>query len=310
MARIQENRSLASRIASLGDGLSAERLIHGDVRWENCVAVAARPGLRRTRVLLIDWELAGRGVPAFDVGSVLAEYLRVWVGSVPIASPSPPGQAGYPLARMQPAVGAFWSAYREAGARVPLREVIELTALRLLQAAVERIPGPRGAVEACDDAGPARGEPALAAGGRGAAAAGASGMTSGHEQVSAALRAVAFSGATRYVWLGRAREAVASPLDSRERRARLVGTLTAQLYASFYCAGSPLPGFRGADGPLAADPSLARALSEANTGQGRGSGAGPSSAATATVWCSTDRGFGSARLSPGAAVTSRARETR
>lgn len=93
-------------------------------------------------------------------------------------------------------------------------------------------------------------------------------MTSGHEQVSAALRAVAFSGATRYVWLGRAREAVASPLDSRERRARLVGTLTAQLYASFYCAGSPLPGFRGADGPLAADPSLARALSEANTGQG------------------------------------------
>ena len=141
VARIQENRSLASRIASLGDGLSAERLIHGDVRWENCVAVAARPGLRRTRVLLIDWELAGRGVPAFDVGSVLAEYLRVWVGSVPIASPSPPGQAGYPLARMQPAVGAFWSAYREAGARVPLREVIELTALRLLQAAVERSQG-------------------------------------------------------------------------------------------------------------------------------------------------------------------------
>jgi hypothetical protein len=110
------------------------------------VAVAA-PGSRRlTRVLLVDWELAGRGPAGFDVGTVLAEYLRLWVGSIPIVEPSDPGRlvdhARHPLWRMQPAIEGLWSAYQRASSRPPtLRRVIELSAVSLLQTAAERAQG-------------------------------------------------------------------------------------------------------------------------------------------------------------------------
>jgi hypothetical protein len=94
----------------------------------------------------VDWELAGRGAAGFDVGTVLAEYLRVWVGSIPIVDPTDPGRlmarARYPLARMHPAISAFWCAYRAAAPAGPaLRRVMELAAVRLLQTAVERAQG-------------------------------------------------------------------------------------------------------------------------------------------------------------------------
>ena len=47
-------------------------LVHGDLRWANVlVALDAEP----PRVWLVDWELACRGDPAWDVGSVLADLL-------------------------------------------------------------------------------------------------------------------------------------------------------------------------------------------------------------------------------------------
>jgi hypothetical protein len=93
--------------------------------------------------LLVDWEVAGPGPASFDVGTVLAEYLLVWVGSIPIVEPSDPGRlvelAAHPLSRMRPAIQAFWSAYgHDNPQRPPLRRVVELAAVRILQAAVER----------------------------------------------------------------------------------------------------------------------------------------------------------------------------
>ena len=92
--------------------------------------------------MLIDWEVAGPGPAAFDVGTVLAEYLAAWIESIPIVEPADPGRlvarARHPLDRMRPAVHDFWSAYRAADPLCPaLRRVIELAAVRLLQVAVE-----------------------------------------------------------------------------------------------------------------------------------------------------------------------------
>jgi len=118
----------------------------GDLRWDNCLAVAPPGSARRTRLVILDWELAGPGAAGFDVGTVLAEYLRAWVGSIPIVEPGDPGRlvarAGHPLRRMQPALQAFWSAYRlENPVQPTLRRVIELSAVRILQIAVERAQG-------------------------------------------------------------------------------------------------------------------------------------------------------------------------
>jgi hypothetical protein len=97
-------------------------------------------------VLLVDWELAGRGRAGFDVGSILGEYLRSWVESIPIVEPGDPGRfvarAGNPLRRMRPAMQAFWSAYQASTMkRLTVRRVIGLAAVRVLQSAVERAQG-------------------------------------------------------------------------------------------------------------------------------------------------------------------------
>jgi Ser/Thr protein kinase RdoA (MazF antagonist) len=141
VARVQASPVLCGRLDELGEACSDGAFVHGDLRWENCLAVAAPGSRRRTRVLLVDWELAGQGLAEFDVGTVLAEYLRFWVGSIPIVDPADPGRlaarARHPMTSMQPAMKAFWSAYRLANP-LRLRRVIELAAVRLLQTAVER----------------------------------------------------------------------------------------------------------------------------------------------------------------------------
>jgi aminoglycoside phosphotransferase (APT) family kinase protein len=143
LARLQASRSMCDRLDDLRGAVSDGAFVHGDLRWDNCLAVARPGSRRRTRVLLVDWELAGSGAAAFDVGTVLAEYLRVWVESIPIVDPGDPARlvarAGHPLRRMHPAIRAFWSAYGLATPqRPPLRRVTKLAAVRVLQTAVER----------------------------------------------------------------------------------------------------------------------------------------------------------------------------
>ncbi len=124
----------------------AVAVVHGDVRWGNCVAL--RRGSRGWDGLqLVDWELCGAGDPAADVGAFIGEYLRAWVGSMPVADPRDPGalrgRAQIPLRRLRPVVQAFWTAY--AGHRSPslqapgetLRRSLRFAGVRLLVTALE-----------------------------------------------------------------------------------------------------------------------------------------------------------------------------
>jgi aminoglycoside phosphotransferase len=146
VARLQASHAVRDRLQALRDRDADVALVHGDLRWDNCLLVTAPGSRRRTRVLLVDWELAGPGAAGFDVGTVLAEYLCLWVGSIPIVDPGDPGrlvgQARHPLRRMQPAIQGFWSAYGFRNPRRPtLRHVIQLAAVRVLQTAVENAQG-------------------------------------------------------------------------------------------------------------------------------------------------------------------------
>jgi aminoglycoside phosphotransferase (APT) family kinase protein len=143
VARLQANPAMMDRLTRLRVHDHEAAFVHGDLRWDNCLAISAPGSKRRTQTLIIDWELAGRGEAALDVGTVLAEYLSAWVGSIPIVEVATPGRllsvARYPLRRMQPAIDAFWSAYRATSSTPPaLWRVLELAAVRLLNTAVER----------------------------------------------------------------------------------------------------------------------------------------------------------------------------
>lgn len=143
LARLQANDFLCVRLEDLRSVAPADAVVHGDLRWENCMVVAAPGARRRSRLLLVDWELSGRGPAGFDVGTALAEYLSAWVGSIPMPDSRDPSRfvdhARYPLASMRPAIHALWTAYRSARTRPPpLTHVVELAAVRLLQTALER----------------------------------------------------------------------------------------------------------------------------------------------------------------------------
>lgn len=90
-------------------------LVHFDVKGDN-VLLSAKRGARSG--WLIDWELAALGDPAWDVGSMFADFLGVWLWSIPITGEHPPAHylslARFPLTRLQPALRAFWRSYRLA----------------------------------------------------------------------------------------------------------------------------------------------------------------------------------------------------
>lgn len=116
--------------------------IHGDVRWSNCVVSG-----RRKHLYLVDWEFAGLGDPAWDIGCALGECLRAWLQSVPIAGDEPPDRflhlAGTPLARLHPGIDALWSAWvARTGARDSmLARATRYAGARLVQSAFEAAQG-------------------------------------------------------------------------------------------------------------------------------------------------------------------------
>jgi aminoglycoside phosphotransferase (APT) family kinase protein len=144
---IQRSDELCTALDALRESPRDDALIHGDVRWENVLTARApdRTSARRTRVLLLDWECAGPGDPGQDVGAFLGEYLGDWIRSIPIVDLDDPGRliasAARPLARMRPAIGAFWHAYRghDGGERdgPVLRRAARFAAVRVLAAAYE-----------------------------------------------------------------------------------------------------------------------------------------------------------------------------
>ncbi len=148
---IQEFPEFCDHIDALGREWRNEALIHGDLKWDNCIVSGKSPTSRRSRLRIVDWELARTGDPCWDVGSVLHDYLAFWLLSIPITGTTPPERfldlARFPLEKMHPALRAFWETYARnlkldavAADRCLLRSV-RYGAARLLQTAFEQMQG-------------------------------------------------------------------------------------------------------------------------------------------------------------------------
>jgi thiamine kinase-like enzyme len=143
---IQEFPELCAPLDNLGQNWRSKGVIHGDIKWSNClISQADAKGNRQFK--LIDWELASIGDPCWDIGSVFNDYLSFWLLSIPITGEDPPDRylemARYPLAKMQPAIRAFWQAYTRrmkldpATAEEWLIRSVRYCAARLVQTAYE-----------------------------------------------------------------------------------------------------------------------------------------------------------------------------
>jgi len=128
IAALQRDTPFARGLDELRDGWRVEALVHRDVKWANCIVT------RPATITLVDWEMAGWGDPALDVGSALGEFLGWRLRS------ERDGIVRDPAA----AIAAFWRAY--AGARrlsgapaaALLQRAVRFAAARLLQSAYEK----------------------------------------------------------------------------------------------------------------------------------------------------------------------------
>lgn len=120
-------------------------LIHGDVKWDNCLVISRDDG--REEIRLIDWETAAPGDPCWDIGSALSHYLSFWLYSIPVTGLVPPERfpelAAYPLDAMKSALAACWIAYVDARrlddvtSRACLIHAVEFAGARLVLTAFE-----------------------------------------------------------------------------------------------------------------------------------------------------------------------------
>jgi hypothetical protein len=124
-----------------------DSLIHGDMKWDNCVVYRKNGDPENSGFKIVDWELADIGDSRWDVGSIIQAYLCFWIMSIPENSEMSPVQfvelAQYPLEHMQPAIRAFWTAYLGTlqvdgtKAQELLEKCVQYGAARMIQTAYE-----------------------------------------------------------------------------------------------------------------------------------------------------------------------------
>jgi thiamine kinase-like enzyme len=143
---IQRYPEFRASLETLRAQWAAECLIHGDVKWENCLTLANN-GKDQQDLKLIDWELADFGDPCWDVGAVFQAYLSFWIFSMPAQAETTTddlvSSAQFPVEKMQPALQQFWRKYAEFMEIAPrdrpqkLERAVCCAAARMIQTAYE-----------------------------------------------------------------------------------------------------------------------------------------------------------------------------
>lgn len=129
LAALRQESRLVAALEGLAAGYRPEGLIHGDMKFDNCLIFGEETP--EPRLKFIDWEIADRGDTAWDVAGVVQCYLLTFLQGV------------FGLPAMQAAGRVFWRAYSEArgfaaaDAARELRVVWRLAAARLFQTALE-----------------------------------------------------------------------------------------------------------------------------------------------------------------------------
>jgi hypothetical protein len=114
---VQSHPGAVAALDRLRDEWRPTRLIHGDFKWNNVLVQQDTAGIP-VRVLLLDWEMAQLGDPAWDVGAVLHTFITEAVlGLEPTDGTSPEAAAGILgtiIPKLLPAHRDFWGRYLAA----------------------------------------------------------------------------------------------------------------------------------------------------------------------------------------------------
>jgi hypothetical protein len=111
----QRYESLEAAIADLASQWNPCCLTHNDLKLENILVHSSTENQSNSLVRLIDWEAASWGDPAFDLGTLIANYLLVWLESLVVDPTLELAEslqlAVIPVEMVQPAILALTRAY-------------------------------------------------------------------------------------------------------------------------------------------------------------------------------------------------------
>ncbi|MBW4561466.1 MAG: aminoglycoside phosphotransferase family protein [Mojavia pulchra JT2-VF2] len=114
----QRYESLESAIADLAYEWNPCCLTHNDLKLNNILVHSRWEQLDNCLVRVIDWEACAWGDPAFDLGTLIASYLEIWLSSL-VVDPTLDLEeslrlAATPLEVLQPSILALIRAYLNA----------------------------------------------------------------------------------------------------------------------------------------------------------------------------------------------------
>lgn len=142
-ALYQRYDSLGMAIAELGNAFTPACLTHNDLKLNNILLHTDWEQTDESIIRLIDWERNSWGDPAFDLGTLFASYIQIWLASLVISKSlsieESLGLAMTPLEEVQPSIAALTKAYLETFPEILkhrpdfLIRVVQFTGFALIQ---------------------------------------------------------------------------------------------------------------------------------------------------------------------------------
>ena len=112
---VQSDRQLTDALDDLRREWRQVCLVHGDFRFSNILYIFSDHDAVKLNYKIIDWEYWSWGDPAWDVGTVLGEYIRSWAFSIKVADnisiESWFKGSGITFPAIRNAIKCFWETY-------------------------------------------------------------------------------------------------------------------------------------------------------------------------------------------------------
>ncbi len=135
--------SLSQAISDLDRSISPSCLVHNDLKTNNILLDLSWESPTSQIIKLIDWERAGWGDPAFDLGCILGSYLEIWLDGLIVSNTLSINEslqlATTPLELIQPALFCLIESYLESFPAIEisrpdyLDRVVQFAGLSLIQ---------------------------------------------------------------------------------------------------------------------------------------------------------------------------------
>jgi aminoglycoside phosphotransferase (APT) family kinase protein len=131
VALVQSRQECMAALETLAATWPASQLIHGDMKWQNCL-------LQGEHCVFIDWEMADRGDPLWDLAGLYQSWLKDWMDRLPwvVEGRDAVDQAAHDFTPYQRALAQVWRGYHPVQVASGER-LMRLCGARLLQTLYE-----------------------------------------------------------------------------------------------------------------------------------------------------------------------------